>query len=234
MSKKTKNLPLKGMITLKYPKQRLEAFSDGVIAIIITIMVLNIPVPNTFDFESIKTLLFTIFVYFLSFIVVGAFWNQHHRILSFIDGVNTKLLVFNLLFLFFLSLIPIFTKWVMFNPGEHTPVIGYALVYLLTVFSYMLMLRIIISESSDEKIIKMREQHAKNRILRKNTDTQNIYGILVWLRFFIATAAIILMVFISIAFPKTSTIFLLGLPVLSSIVNLFFDNYRRKKHKNHE
>lgn len=88
---------------IEFSKNRLETFSDGVIAIIITIMVLNIPLPDTFGFPEIAGLLRSILIFFVSFCIVGYFWSSHHFMLEQIPEVSNTLVWRNLLFLFFLG-----------------------------------------------------------------------------------------------------------------------------------
>ena len=90
---------------------RLEAFSDGVIAIIITIMVLDLKVPTGSDFETLKPLIFKFLSYIMSFIYVAIYWNNHHHLFQAIEKVNGKTLWSNLMLLFFLSLIPFTSAW---------------------------------------------------------------------------------------------------------------------------
>ncbi|MDK2772037.1 MAG: DUF1211 domain-containing protein, partial [Flavobacterium sp.] len=90
---------------------RLEAFSDGVLAIVITIMVLEIKVPEGADFEVLKTLLPKFISYILSFIYVGIYWNNHHHLCHAIQKVSGKILWANLFLLVCLSLIPFSTGW---------------------------------------------------------------------------------------------------------------------------
>ena len=96
-------------------KTRLEAFSDGVLAIIITIMILEIKVPEGHEFEDLKPLIPKFLSYVLSFIYVGIYWNNHHYLIHSINKVNGKILWANLHLLFWLSLIPVATGWM----GEH-------------------------------------------------------------------------------------------------------------------
>ena len=84
-------------------KNRLEAFSDGVIAIIITIMVLDIPMPKSFTFNGIKTVLTSFFIYFISFIVVGSQWFKHNYLFSICNKISIKVVWRNILYLFFLN-----------------------------------------------------------------------------------------------------------------------------------
>ena len=91
-------------------KNRLEAFSDAVIAIIITIMVLDIPVPKDFTFESIRDMGVSFFIYFVSFIVVGAQWVKHHYLFNFCKMVSSKVVWRNILYLFFFITDTLFFK----------------------------------------------------------------------------------------------------------------------------
>ncbi|WP_054735186.1 TMEM175 family protein [Secundilactobacillus similis] len=93
-------------------KNRLEAFSDGVFAIIITIMVLELKVPETYNWSAINALIPTFFAYLMSFIFVLSFWVSHHRMLLRLEKVEASTLWLNGLFLFTLSLLPFSTGWV--------------------------------------------------------------------------------------------------------------------------
>ena len=93
-------------------KNRLEAFSDGVLAIIITIMILEIKVPETSTFESLKPLIPVILSYILSFAYVGIYWNNHHHMFQVVKKINGSILWSNLFLLFWLSLIPFGTSWI--------------------------------------------------------------------------------------------------------------------------
>ena len=96
-------------------KTRLESFSDGVLAIIITIMILEIKVPEGHEFADLKPLIPKFLSYVLSFIYVGIYWNNHHYLIHGMTKVNGKILWANLHLLFWLSLIPVATGWM----GEH-------------------------------------------------------------------------------------------------------------------
>src|SRR5216110_3089810 len=92
-------------------KGRLEAFSDGVIAILITVMVLELRVPQGIDWEALRPILPTLLSYVLSFIFLGIYWNNHHHMLQTVHRVNGKILWANLHLLFWLSLVPFVTNW---------------------------------------------------------------------------------------------------------------------------
>ena len=205
---------------MKLSKQRLEALSDGIIAIIITIMVLSIPLPPAFDRSSLLQLAETLIIYFISFIVVGSFWSQHSRIFYYINNISGKVTWVNLLFLFFLSLIPIFTKWVMENPSNIIPAVGYNVVYLFVNLSYLLIFEYIICNSEHEGIKKVRESRTDSR--KRNSV----------FRFFITLIIIITAIVVSVYVPKIPGTFLLIFPVLSSALNLLLEDYRRELKKN--
>src|SRR5215510_14307559 len=98
-------------------KGRLEAFSDGVIAVIITIMVLEIKVPHGADLEALKPVVPVFLSYVLSFVIVGIYWSNHHHLLLTADHVDAKIMWANLHLLFWLSLVPVTTGWVGDNPS---------------------------------------------------------------------------------------------------------------------
>ncbi len=200
---------------MKFSKQRIEAFTDGVIAIIITIMVLGIPLPESFARAEIGRFLTSVFIYFLSFIVVGAFWNQHHRAFALIKTATRRIVAANFMFLFFLSLIPLLTKWVIENPGMLLPVVGYDVVFLLVSLCYIFIFRLAMEESMREELERIREI----RKARKETAMKHPF-----VRFAALAAAIAGVVVFSVSFPRVSSLVLLGVPVLSSLMNIFCES----------
>jgi uncharacterized membrane protein len=125
-------------------KNRLEAFSDGVIAIIITIMVLEIKVPHGEHLEDLLPLWPVVLSYVLSFVNVGIYWSNHHHLLHTVKHVNGPILLTNLNLLFWLSLMPFTTAWVGENHFAATPMAVYAVDLCLCAISYtVLQLQII-------------------------------------------------------------------------------------------
>ncbi|MFC6463428.1 TMEM175 family protein [Marinilactibacillus sp. GCM10026970] len=120
---------------------RMEAFSDGVLAIIITIMVLELKPPEIIDKEAFKILIPTLISYILSFIYVGIYWNNHHHLLYKLSRLNGQVLWSNLHWLFWMSLIPFSTAWVGMNPLETVPTIFYGVILLFCGISYLLLQR---------------------------------------------------------------------------------------------
>ncbi len=117
---------------------RLEAFSDGVLAIIITIMVLGLKLPQGGTFEDIKPLIPKFISYIISFLYVGIYWNNHHHLFQIVRNVNGKILWANLILLFCLSLIPFATDWMgEFHFAENT-VAFYGIVLILSAASFNL------------------------------------------------------------------------------------------------
>ncbi|MBA4167638.1 MAG: DUF1211 domain-containing protein [Chitinophagaceae bacterium] len=112
-------------------KTRLEAFSDGVLAIIITIMVLEIKVPHGSEWESLKPLIPVISSYILSFIFVGIYWGNHHHMLHTVKQISSGIIWANLHLLFWLSLVPFVTAWMGENHMEANTVATYAIVLLM-------------------------------------------------------------------------------------------------------
>lgn len=134
---------------------RLEAFSDGVIAIIITIMVLEIRQPQGSDFNALMAVLPTFLTYILSFSVLGIYWNNHHHLLHAANSITTGIMWANLHLLFWLSLIPFATEWLGQDYQAATPTVLYGLVMLLCGISYIIL---------QNEIVKHQD---KNSILRK-------------------------------------------------------------------
>lgn len=126
-------------------KARLEAFSDGVLAIVITIMVLELKEPAGPDFSDLQKSLPTLFSYLLSFIYVGIYWNNHHHLMQAVKTVNGRVLWANLHLLFWLSLFPFLTAWVNAEGLNHSgPVIAYGLALLMAGVAYWILVHSLI------------------------------------------------------------------------------------------
>ncbi len=128
-------------------KGRLEAFSDGVIAIIITIMVLELKVPHGDDIKSLLPVLPVLLGYLLSFIYIGIYWNNHHHMLYLVDTITGAALWANLNLLFWLSLVPFVTRWMGENNFSKRPVAAYGMVLIMNALSYTLLSRVLIKHS---------------------------------------------------------------------------------------
>ncbi|SDD82713.1 Uncharacterized membrane protein [Mucilaginibacter pineti] len=134
-------------------KGRIEAFSDGVIAIIITIMVLEMKVPHGDTLASLKPLIPVFLSYVLSFIYVGIYWNNHHHLMQAVRSVNGATLWANLHLLFWLSLIPFVTGWMGENHFTQWPVICYGVVLIMNGIAYNLLARILIRHHGEHSVL---------------------------------------------------------------------------------
>lgn len=135
-------------------KGRLEAFSDGVIAIIITIMVLEMKVPHGSSFESLAPLLPVFLSYVLSFVYVGIYWNNHHHMLHACHKVTGGVLWANLHLLFWLSLMPFATGWMGENHFAAMPSALYGLVLLMAAIAYYVLQQTIIAAEGPASLLK--------------------------------------------------------------------------------
>jgi uncharacterized membrane protein len=126
-------------------KGRVEAFSDGVIAIIITIMVLELGIPHSAEAEALRPLIPVFLAYALSFVNLGIYWNNHHHMLSTVASVSGGMLWANLHLLFWLSLFPFMTGWMGENDFASAPVAGYGIVSLMAALAYYVLQRRIIA-----------------------------------------------------------------------------------------
>ena len=120
-------------------KNRLEAFSDGVIAIIITIMVLELKVPHGADMAALKPLLPVFMSYVLSFIYIGIYWNNHHHLLHATHEINGPIMWANLHLLFWQSLVPFVTGWMGENHFDALPTALYGVVLLMAAIAYLIL-----------------------------------------------------------------------------------------------
>ncbi len=136
-------------------KNRLEAFSDGVIAIIITIMVLELKVPHGDNWDALRPLLGVFLSYVLSFIYVGIYWNNHHHMLQAVRRVNGTILWANLHLLFWLSLLPFVTGWMGENHFTSLPLALYGFVLFMAGVAYFILSQLLIRHhGADSKLAK--------------------------------------------------------------------------------
>ncbi len=160
-------------------KGRLEAFSDGVIAIIITIMVLELKAPHDASLEALRPLLPVLLSYLMSFVYVGIYWNNHHHLLHAAGRVNGMTLWANLHLLFWLSLIPFVTNWVGESHFAPWPVAAYGVVLLLSSIAWDILRRV---------LIKCQHKHGQESLLASAIGT----GSKEWLSTGLYLAAILL------------------------------------------
>jgi uncharacterized membrane protein len=135
-------------------KTRLEAFSDGVIAIIITIMVLELKVPHDESFSALVGLWPVLFSYVLSFVYVGIYWNNHHHMLHMVQHVTGGILWANLHLLFWLSLLPFGAAWLGENHFAPAPTAIYGVVLLMAALAYYLLQQVIIASQGPDSQLK--------------------------------------------------------------------------------
>lgn len=126
-------------------KQRLEAFTDGVIAVVITIMVLELTVPSGSGFSSLASVIPVFLAYVLSFANVGIFWNNHHHMLHATERINGTVLWANLFLLFWISLIPFVIRWMDTTHFAAAPTASYGIVLAMASIAYILLERSIIA-----------------------------------------------------------------------------------------
>lgn len=174
-------------------KGRLEAFSDGVIAIIITIMVLELKIPHEADLAVLRPLVPVFLSYVLSFIYLGIYWNNHHHLLQAAQNVNGRVLWANLHLLFWLSLIPFVTGWTGENYFATLPVALYGTVLLLSGIAYFILTRTLIAHHGKDSTLAIAiGQNLKSKI------SVVLYAIAIPLSFVNSWVAFILYVLVAI------------------------------------
>jgi uncharacterized membrane protein len=146
-------------------KNRLEAFSDGVLAIIITIMVLELKVPHASDFAALKPLLPIFLSYVLSFIYIGIYWNNHHHLLKAATRVTAAIMWSNLHLLFWLSLLPFVTGWMGENHFAVLPSAIYGAVLLMAALAYSILQNLIVAEAgADSPLARSIQRDYKGKL----------------------------------------------------------------------
>ena len=144
---------------------RLEAFSDGVLAIIITIMVLELKIPAGSDFSALTHLLPVFLSYIFSFLYVGIYWNNHHHLFQAVKKTNGKILLANLNLLFWLSIIPFATGWIGESGFKENPITFYCFILFMCAISFLILEKCIIkSEGENTKISIALDSHKKEKI----------------------------------------------------------------------
>ncbi len=159
-------------------KSRLEAFSDGVIAIIITIMVLELHVPEGADWAALRELTPTFLSYVLSFIFIGIYWNNHHHLWQVGKQVNGSILWANLHLLFWLSLVPFVTGWMGQNDFAQLPVALYGFVLWMCGLAYYILTRAMVALHGRDSLI---DTALRNKL--KETISLMAYGLAILLSF---------------------------------------------------
>lgn len=146
------------------PKSRLEAFSDGVIAILITIMVLELHTPHGGGWGALSGEVPVLLAYLLSFVMLGIYWNNHHHMLAAVSHVSGGALWANLDLLFWLSLIPFVTAWMSENSFAQAPVAAYGIVLLAAGIAYFVLQRILLRiEGPDSRLARAIGRDIKGR-----------------------------------------------------------------------
>jgi uncharacterized membrane protein len=128
---------------------RLETFSDGVLAIVITIMVLDFGIPDGVTISALRPLASVFFAYALSFVNLGIYWNNHHHMLSTVERVNGRILWANLHLLFWLTLFPFMTRWMGQSHFESVPMATYGVVSLMAAIAYYILQQTIIADQGE-------------------------------------------------------------------------------------
>ncbi|HTX23617.1 MAG TPA: TMEM175 family protein [Steroidobacteraceae bacterium] len=138
---------------------RLEAFSDGVIAVIITIMVLDLRAPSGNDFAALGPVIPTVVAYVLSFVYLGIYWNNHHHMLHTTETVTGGILWANLHLLFWLSLVPVTTAWLDLSHAAAAPAAVYGVVLLMAAIAYWILQQRIIAAQGPDSLLREAVRH---------------------------------------------------------------------------
>jgi uncharacterized membrane protein len=193
---------------VEHSKHRLENFSDIIIAISMTMLIFEIPVPKDFNFDGLINALLSIRIFLVTFIVIGSFWNRHHRLFDRLETVTNKIIWRNLIFLFSLTLIPISSRWVVASPKA---IIGYDVAFLLVNSTYFFMFKCIYKKDTSKEI---------KYLVKFNT-----------IFLLINSVATIILILLNFIIPNAPKIIYLLFPVVSSRINLFLKSHKYKKVK---
>jgi len=196
-----------------YSKHRFEFFSDGLMAIIMTIMVLEIHVSSPFSLENIEELLKSILIYFVSFFIVGWFLYRHHHLIDNTRKITQKIIWKNLFFLFFVALVPVFTKLIIENNADNIAIIAYDIVFLLANVSFFVLEKETRKQITKEELEKI-EALRVDRMKQKHSVLKFVIGCVILFGFFV----------LSIIFPKFSIIMYIVFPIIFAITSIFVEH----------
>jgi uncharacterized membrane protein len=180
-------------------------------AIVMTIMVLEIHVSKSFAIDGIEELLKSILIYFISFFIVGWFLNRHHHLIDNTKIITSKIIWKNLVFLFFVALIPIFTKLIIENNANNMAIIAYDIVFLLANISFQILKQESWKQISKEAKDKFRAERMKQH---KHSYLKIVLGCIILLG----------LVALSIIFPKFSIIMYIVFPIIFALMNIFLEH----------
>lgn len=174
-------------------KTRLEAFSDGVIAIIITIMVLELKVPHNAEWSALGELTPVLISYILSFVFVAIYWGNHHHLLHTVKQINSGIIWANMFLLFCLSLIPFATSWMGENHFATNTVVTYAVLLLFCGLGFTILQQTIIKSHTDDTF-----KHAFDKLNRKGIFSILAYSSAIPIAFYNTTISCGLFIFVAI------------------------------------
>lgn len=146
-------------------KSRLEAFTDGVVAIVLTVLVLNIQIPDAPTLASLVSITNTLFAYIVSFIFVAVIWVNHHRMMQLANRIDYRVIWANIFWLFWLTLCPAVTSWVGRNPESFWPEFSYVIIYMMWSFSYgILSKQLIQANEPDSKVAQVLKKDQRSKL----------------------------------------------------------------------
>ncbi|MEG1502762.1 MAG: TMEM175 family protein [Enterococcus sp.] len=146
-------------------KSRLEAFTDGVVAIVLTVLVLNIQIPDAPTLASLVSIKNTLFAYIVSFIFVAVIWVNHHRMMQLASRIDYRVIWANIFWLFWLTLCPAVTSWVGRNPESFWPEFSYVVIYMMWSFSYgILSKQLIQANEPDSKVAQVLKKDQRSKL----------------------------------------------------------------------
>ena len=185
-------------------KGRTEALSDGVIAIVITIIVLQLPVPESSAPEELAEFGRNLFIYLVAFFHVGIEWYKHRALLDRLPWLPRSVVLWNLVFLFFVSLVPLFTSWAMASPSELVPAVGYLLLTVLIEASFLGMGHCATVVGPQKELARLRLRERASELMVGALAVGVVAGVLIhWL------------------FPGNYFVLIMGAPLLIVIVGTF-------------
>lgn len=199
--------------TQKYPKQRVEAISDGIFAIIMTILVIGIPLPDSFGQDELLLFAYQVLVFGVSFFLISVYWRSHFYLFQMIENVSNRVITWNFVLLMCLALIPLLLKWVMEHPFNTIPAVAYASTFIGSMLVLNCFSRIIMNESENPKVQEFVKQLNEKRLSHSNQDKKTR------IRMGIMLSSMIVPVMISYYVPIVANVLLVGMPLVISLVD---------------
>lgn len=197
-----------------YEKGRVEALSDGIFAIIMTILVLEVPIPSDFQSKELFSFVSSILIFGISFLILGNFWRKHFFIFRLTNLISGKTITLNFLFLLVISIYPMMLKWILEDLSNSIPALSYTALYIIISTILNILISQVIHETDNKKVkekldalLRERQENSRGHCLQRSG------------RYIVMAVIMIIPFILSFFFPLISNILLVAVPLFFSLLD---------------